>query len=116
MTMQLDAFALRDQALDRLTAKYGNVVQRLTMAMHLLWVERTKTGKWLKVEPTVSADDAAEWLDAHGFTGERRVAGAVFGPAKGWRRVGFVPSRLPRRHGRPIPLWTWVGRKEKTVL
>ena len=34
--------------------------------------------------------------------------GTVFA-CKGWKRIGYVQSKRPEAHARPIGVWTWQG-------
>jgi len=101
----------RDEALDLFLATRAELIAQCREAMITLWKERATgaelTMGWVKA--TVSGDDASEWLDRQNTRFDPRLLGAVFRPKSGWIGRGWAPSRLPRRHGRPIKQWEWGG-------
>jgi len=107
----------RDEALDLFLATRAELIAQCREAMIALWKERRAdvrgvfdNDEWIAVpHPTVSGDDASEWLDRQRTTYDPRLLGAVFRPNSGWIGRGWAPSRLPRRHGRPVKQWEWGG-------
>lgn len=49
-----------------------------------------------RIDGVVDSDDCAEWLDAHGHTGDKRLIGAILKPPH-FVQCGFTRSR--RRRG-----------------
>ncbi len=96
----------RDAALDQLLATRPDVIDRCREAMILLYRQRVAAGA---TDRFVTGDDATEWLESIGCLDDFRLIGAVFRPRGDWRRLGYRPSRIKRRHARPIACWQYVG-------
>ena len=91
---------LRDEAVEQVSQGKRNWVADCRKAMVTLY--RTRRAQ-MPLRLYVNGDDAVEWLEREGYTGDNRVVGAVF--KGGWQNVGTVKSRLPKRHARPITCW-----------
>lgn len=96
----------RDEALASFDEHRAGIRDEIDREMRRLYRERVAEG----VEQVwVNGDDASRYLDAIGYTGERRVIGSVFGQGRGWSLVTHIQSQVGRRHARPIACWRPSG-------
>lgn len=96
----------RDEALDLFLLSRRELVEACREAMVALYHARHALDPY---GARVSGDDATEWLDRQRTAYDPRLLGAVFRPRSGWAGRGWMPSRIPRRHSRPVKQWVWVG-------
>ena len=78
----------------------------------LAWM-RSAARLCVKANGDVSTDDLhiqAFALELHrGLVPTHKNAwGAIFAE-KGWKRIGYVQSKRPEAHARPIGVWIWEG-------
>lgn len=96
--------AERDAALDLLDATRATWIAECRAHLRALYRERAGG-----TDRFVTGDDAVDFLDARGCREDFRLIGAVFRPLTDWRRLGYRPSRIRRRHARPIACWQYIG-------
>lgn len=90
----------RDEALVVLAQSRPALLGQLDAHLRALYETRIGTTRaW------VNGDDAVAWLRRAGFTGNRKIIGAVFGHRAGWLRVGWATSEDPTCHARPKACW-----------
>jgi hypothetical protein len=98
-TDELDLFTARDRILAAHAENHGAMLRFLRRAL-VREVQRQPR--------TITADDAHDILDAEGvpadYGGNRRFLGALFRDGQ-WRKDGWVISRRPQNHGRPVQAW-----------
>lgn len=57
----------------------------------------------------VTIDEVRTFADAQGLVPtSKHVWGAVFN-SKGWKCIGYAPSKIPTNHGHQNRVWQWVG-------
>ena len=61
------------------------------------------------IDGTVTTDAHAQLCRRYRLQPTHHNAWGTIFACKGWKRIGYVQSKRPEAHARPIGVWTWQG-------
>jgi len=61
------------------------------------------------IEGSVTTDALRQYASLYHREPTHHNAWSAVFSQKGWKRIGYVQSKRPEAHARPIGVWQWIG-------